>query len=280
MQRTVRNEDFEPGEDTPPVERIVGDVGSGLLLLCDHASNAIPSQYNDLGLRAQALTRHIAYDIGAAAVTRGLAKRLNAPALLTTFSRLLIDPNRGAEDPTLVMRYSDGAVVPGNARVDEAEIEHRRETYWLPYRKAIMAEIATMREAGKAPAILSVHSFTPVWHGRLRPWKFGALWDKDPRLPKALLSGVADVFGYAAAELGDNEPYDGALFGDTIDACATPLGLSNALIEIRQDLIDTAAKADAWAEHFAEVLRPILRDDGVCAPADFGSRADGNVRKP
>jgi predicted N-formylglutamate amidohydrolase len=280
MQRTERTEDFGAGEDSPPVERIVGDVGSGLLLLCDHASNAIPRVYGDLGLRAEALARHIAYDIGAAVVTRGLAKRLNAPALLTTFSRLLIDPNRGAEDPTLVMRYSDGAIVPGNARADAAEIEHRRETYWLPYRKAIMAEIAAMREAGKAPAILSVHSFTPIWRGRLRPWKFGALWDKDPRLPKALLGGVADVFGYAATELGDNEPYDGALYGDTIDACATPLGLSNALIEIRQDLIDTAVKADAWAERFAEVLRPILRDEGVCAPADFGSRADGNVRKP
>jgi predicted N-formylglutamate amidohydrolase len=280
MQRTEMVEDFGLVEDVPPVERIAGDVGSGLLLLCDHASNAIPPRYGNLGLREEALSRHIAYDIGAAAVTRGVAKRLNAPAVLTTFSRLLIDPNRGAEDPTLVMRYSDGAVVPGNARVDAAEIELRRETYWLPYRKAINAEIAAMREAGKAPTILSVHSFTPVWHGHARRWKFGALWDKDPRFPKALLSGVADVFGYTVAELGDNEPYDGALFGDTIDACATPLGLSNALIEIRQDLIDTAAKGDDWAEHFAEVLRPILRDEGVCAPADFGSRAAGNVRKP
>ena len=280
MQRTARNEDFEPSDALPPVERIAGDVGSGLLLLCDHASNAIPPAYGALGLRAEALNRHIAYDIGAAAVTRGLAKRLGAPALLSTFSRLLIDPNRGADDPTLVMRYSDGAIVPGNARIDAAEIEHRRETYWLPYRKAINAEIAAMREAGRAPAVVSVHSFTPVWHGRMRPWKFGALWDKDPRLPKALLNGVADVFGYGAAELGDNEPYDGALFGDTIDACATPLGLSNALIEIRQDLIDTAEKADDWADRFSEVLRPILHDGGICAPADFGSRAEGNVRKP
>jgi predicted N-formylglutamate amidohydrolase len=115
-----------------PVERIAGDSAPGVLFLCDHASNALPEAYGTLGLPAQELERHIAYDIGAAFVTRRLAKRFGAPALLTRFSRLLIDPNRGADDPTLVMRLSDGAIVPGNAYVDEAGIADRRKMFGSP----------------------------------------------------------------------------------------------------------------------------------------------------
>jgi len=191
---------------------------------------------------------------------------------LTTFSRLLIDPNRGEHDPTLVMRYSDGAIVPGNARIDSEEIERRRAAFWRPYRDAIAAKIEEMTRAAGAPAILSVHSFTPFWRGRARPWKFGVLWDRDPRLPKALLHGVAEALGLAASEVGDNEPYDGALEGDTIDACATPLGLANALIEIRQDLIDTPERALEWADRFADALRAPLADEGMRSPTHFGSR--------
>src|SRR5579863_1045219 len=116
-----------------PVERIEGDARCGLLLLCDHASNALPEHYGDLGLDGAQLSRHIAYDIGAAWVTRRVAERLGAPAVLTTYSRLLIDPNRGGDDPTLVMRYSDGAIVPGNARADSEEVARRRTLYWRPY---------------------------------------------------------------------------------------------------------------------------------------------------
>ena len=110
-----------------PVEVIAGDPASGIVLLCDHASNAIPPDYGTLGLPPGELQRHIAYDIGAAAMTRSLAAALGAPAVLSTFSRLLIDPNRGEDDPTLLMRLSDGAVVPGNARADAAEVERRRD---------------------------------------------------------------------------------------------------------------------------------------------------------
>ena len=123
--------------------------------------------------------------------TRRLAARLGAPALLSTFSRLLIDPNRGADDPTLVMRYSDGAIVPGNARVDADEIERRRRLYWAPYRDAIHAEIEAMLATGHPPAIVSIHSFTPFWRGVPRPWKVGVLWDADPRLAEPLISRSA-----------------------------------------------------------------------------------------
>ena len=262
-----------------PVERVAGDAKSGVLLLCDHASNALPERYGDLGLDGSQLARHIAYDIGAAWVTRRLAERLNATALLTTFSRLLIDPNRGADDPTLVMRYSDGAIVPGNARADASEIARRRALYWRPYRESVIAEIAAMRLGGHPPTIISIHSFTPIWRGHQRPWKFGVLWDMDPRLPRAVIAAAGAQLGLRSDEIGDNEPYDGALEGDTLDACATPLGLSNALLEIRQDLIDTSAGAFAFADKLAEALQGPLADPAIRAPAHFGSRAAAAVRR-
>ena len=117
----------------PPVRRIDGRLDGGLLLRCDHASNALPPASGRLGLADAQFERHIAYDIGARRATEAMAEALGAPALLSTFSRLLIDPNRGADDPTLVMRLSDGAVVPGNARIDAAEVERRRSLFYRPY---------------------------------------------------------------------------------------------------------------------------------------------------
>ena len=143
-----------PGPAGPafsPVEAVAGPLDAGVLVICDHASNALPPDYGSLGLKREALARHIAYDIGAASLARALASRLNAPAVLSTFSRLLIDPNRGADDPTLVMRYSDGAIVPGNARIDAAEIARRRERFWAPY--LVPFDAAALPGAGRQPAV-------------------------------------------------------------------------------------------------------------------------------
>ena len=156
------------------------------LVLCDHAGRAIPEPYGDLGLPPSVFERHIAYDIGAAGVTRVLAAELGAPALLANFSRLLIDSNRGPDDPTLVMRLSDGAIVPGNARVDEAEIARRKADWWQPYQGAISSEIDAMIASGKPPVLVSIHSFTPAWKGVPRPWHVGILWDRDDRLAAPL----------------------------------------------------------------------------------------------
>jgi predicted N-formylglutamate amidohydrolase len=249
--------EFEAETDFEPVERIAGRLDAGVLLVCDHARNAFPPGYGTLGLPAEALERHIAYDIGAAWMTRRLAARLEAPAVLSTFSRLLIDPNRGSDDPTLVMRYSDGAIVPGNARIDEDEIDRRRRLYWQPYRDAVHAETESMLSSGEPPALVSIHSFTPVWRGWNRPWKIGALWDDDPRLTRALLVALAED-GLAADEIGDNEPYSGGLVGDTIDSVAKPRGLANVLIEVRQDLVATKSTAEAWADRLARLLGPLL----------------------
>ena len=198
---------------------------------------------------------------------------LGAPAVLSTYSRLVIDPNRGLDDPTLVMRYSDGAIVPGNAYIDAAEIARRSTRLWAPYRQEIAATVDAMIATGEPPALISIHSFTPVMRSLARPWKIGVLWDRDDRVPKPLIEAMLGEPDLRADEVGDNEPYDGALAGDTIDEIATARGLANALIEIRQDLIAEKHDAIAWAERLARVLRPIIADRRSREPADLGSRA-------
>ena len=263
-----------------PVETVAGPLDAGVLLVCDHASNALPPGYGTLGLDPAELERHIAYDIGAAAVTRALARLIRAPAVLSTFSRLLIDPNRGADDPTLVMRFSDGAIVPGNARADAAEIALRRERYWAPYRETVAATVEAMLASGEPPALVAIHSFTPIWRGAPRRWKVGVLWDLDDRISTPLLAALQEETDLHAHGIGDNEPYDGGLAGDTIDAIATDRGLANVLIEVRQDLIAEPAGVEAWAERLARLLKPILADGSARAPKAFGSRAVRPAPKP
>jgi predicted N-formylglutamate amidohydrolase len=253
-----------------PVERIAGRLDSGVVFLCDHASNALPAAYGTLGLGPDALDQHIAYDIGAACVTRRLAEIFAAPALLARFSRLLIDANRGADDPTLVMRLSDGRIIPGNARVSAAEIAQRRDQFWRPYRAAIGSQIEAMIVHGPVPAIVSLHSFTPVWKTHPRPWEVGILWDRDPRFAAPLIAALAAD----GLIVGDNEPYDGALAGDTLDEEVTRRGLAGLLIETRQDLVATPQAATAWAEKLARSLRPVLARPEVhaieCLPSRSG----------
>ncbi len=245
----------------PAVAFVPGDPACGLVILCDHASNAIPPEYDRLGLPEGELRRHIAYDIGAQAVTRELARLTGAPAVMSTFSRLVIDPNRGPDDPTLVMKLSDGAVVPGNARADAAEVERRMARFYRPYDRAVGEAVEAAVAAGRPPCILSIHSFTPYWKGVARPWHVTVLWDADPRLPLPLLAALVapgDVV------VGDNEPYDGALAGDTVNRHATRRGLANALIEVRQDLIADEAGALAWARRLADAWSAV-RDDPALA---------------
>ncbi|WP_375462638.1 N-formylglutamate amidohydrolase [uncultured Methylobacterium sp.] len=244
-------------QQAPPhaVEIIPGDPACGLILVCDHASNHVPDDIA-LGVAEGEFRRHIAYDIGAAGVTRGLAALLGAPAILTRFSRLIIDPNRGRADPTLVMRLSDGAVVPGNARIDAAGKAARIARFYDPFDRAIDAAVAAAGATGRTPMLLTMHSFTPYWRGVARPWEVGILYDRDERLSAALIAGLrADPAGLT---VGDNEPYGGGLPGDTIDRHATVRGLANALVEIRQDLIAEEAGQEAWAARFAGLLRPLL----------------------
>jgi predicted N-formylglutamate amidohydrolase len=236
-------------------EVIPGDCSRGLVIVCDHARNALPPGYGTLGLAAPEFTRHIAYDIGVEPVVRGLAARLGVPAVLAGFSRLLIDPNRGLDDPTLIMQVSDGAIVPGNRGIDEAERAHRIAHYYQPYHGAIDALLDEAMASGRPPAILSIHSFTPAWRGIARPWHAGILWHRDGRFACPLIERLRarnDLL------IGDNEPYSGGLPGDTLDTHATARGLADALVEIRQDLIGLPAGVDEWADRLAALLPEIL----------------------
>ena len=242
-----------------PYRSIEGDLRTGILILCDHAENTIPEPFANLGLRSEDLNRHIAYDLGAAPVAERVAKLLSAPALISCFSRLLIDPNRGLDDPTLIMQISDGLVVPGNAGLDEAAIAARVARYYTPYHQAIERAIDAGIAAGKPPVVVSVHSFTQAWKGVPRPWSVGVLWDKDPRLALPLLEGLRTIPGIL---VGDNAPYTGQLKGDTLYRHGTRRGLAHALIEVRQDLILGPEGQAEWATRLAEVLRKVVRLGG------------------
>jgi len=252
-------------------EALEGELDGGLVILVDHASNRIPPEYRDLGLSRPELERHIAYDIGAGALGRLLAERFRAPAVLTTFSRLLIDANRGEDDPTLVMRLSDGAVVPGNAAVDARERERRLSRFFRPYHAAVGALMDAMIATGRPPAILSLHSYTPHWKGTQRPWHAGILWDRDPRFALPLLDRLATEPGL---RVGDNEPYSGALKNDTMYRHGTARGLAHALLEIRNDLIAAPAGVLEWADRLEPHLRAVLADRDLHAIRRYGSLAD------
>ncbi len=254
----------EPKTNTPPsiaredaeAFRILpGRADLGLILLCDHAENTLPEEYGTLGLPQAQLQRHIAYDIGAAGITALLSQSLGAPAVLSRFSRLLIDPNRGDDDPTLIMRLSDGAVIPGNRALDEAERSRRLERFYRPYHDAIRRTIDACLSTGLPPILLSLHSFTESWKQVPRPWHVGILWDKDPRLAKALLDGFEAV---GSLIVGDNQPYKGALRGDCLWQHGTSRGLAHALIEYRQDLVRDHAGQQQWADRTDRIMRPLL----------------------
>ena len=262
---------FVPAAREEAFEVLPGRADRGVLLLCDHATNIVPPEYAGLGLPEREFERHIAFDIGCEGVTRCLAERLGAPAVMSRFSRLLIDPNRGEDDPTLIMRLSDGAVVPGNAAVDAAERARRLETYWRPYDRAVADAIAGLTErAGLPPIILSVHSFTPAWRGVPRPWHVGLLHDADGRVSERLLAALR---AEGDLTVGDNEPYSGALGGDMMNRQAHARGLPHSLIEIRQDLIADGTGQREWAERLAPMLDVVARDPDMRAVRYYESLA-------
>ncbi len=253
-----------------PFDIIDGDRSLGLVLLADHARNDLPDEYGNLGLPPSEFQRHIAYDIGVEITTRRLATLTGAPAVMAGFSRLLIDPNRGEDDPTLIRQLYDGSIVSGNYPMDPEERERRLERFYRPYHDAVSAMIASVAQASDAPPlIISVHSFTPVMQGRARPWHAGVLWDLDDRVARPLMEMLAQD---PKVVVGDNEPYDGALRGDTMYKHAIVNGLAHALIEIRQDLIANQDGAHQWAERLAPIVEAINRRPDIHQVKQYGSR--------
>jgi predicted N-formylglutamate amidohydrolase len=251
----------------PPCEVVNPQGRAQLVLVCDHASRTFPAEYGTLGLDAAELWRHIACDIGAADVTRRLADLLDAPALLAGYSRLLIDCNRAPDDPSFICPISDGTPIPGNRDVSKREAAKRRARYFTPYHAAIDEQLRRKRAAdpGRVPALIAIHSFTPVMNGVERPWHIGILWDRDGRIALPLIKTLA---ADPALTVGDNEPYSGrGNVGYTNRRHAESVGLPSVSIEIRQNLIDTGPGALAWADRLAAALGLVLPAVGAAAEA-------------
>lgn len=253
------------GEDSgvgvaPPFELVNAEGTSPVLLLCDHASNLIPSAFQSLGLDDAHLARHIAWDLGAAEVTRVLSRRLDAPAVLSRYSRLIVDVNREPGVSSLIPEEVDGVVVPGNRGLSAADRERRVATFHRPYHRAIDEAIDRLSTRGQGPAVVSIHSFTPVMEGVERPWPIGILSNRDKRLSHHLIA-------YLCGEgliVGDNEPYSGRdIYGFTVQLHADPLGLANVVVELRQDLIDTPLGVTEWAERLEQAILTTLEDPQV-----------------
>ncbi len=229
------------------------------LITCDHAANTVPPDTNGgtLGLPPEDMSRHIAYDPGAKGVALGLGELFNAPVILSNFSRLVIDPNRGEDDPTLLMKLYDGSIIPGNRHADAAEVERRLTHYYRPYHAAL-ADLAARRDD---TVICSIHSYTRQLRGRdPRPWHVGILHGFDTRLADPL---IARLEAEPDLCVGRNEPYGGHLPGDAIARHALAEGRPNVLIELRNDLIETVEQQRAWAERLAPMLDAALADAQV-----------------
>ncbi|MCC5780079.1 N-formylglutamate amidohydrolase [Nitratireductor sp. B36] len=257
---------------TSPFELIPGDPARGIVLVADHAKRALPETYGALGLPTSEFERHIAYDIGVEMVTRTLSARLGVPAVLGGFSRLLIDPNRGINDPTLIRQLYDGTIIPGNYPLPPEERQKRIDHFYRPFHHAVDEAVRGVGEAiGGAPLIIAIHSFTPSLLGRKRPWEVGVLWDIDSRAAGPLIEMLrAD----GNLTVGDNEPYDGAYPGDTMHQHATMKGFPYALIELRQDLIAGQDGAIAWSETLAPMVEAINTRPDIHKVMHFGSRTD------
>jgi predicted N-formylglutamate amidohydrolase len=236
---------------------VLGEArASRWLVVCDHATNRVPDAVagGNLGIATEDMERHIAYDVGAAGVAVRLAEQLGAPAVLSNFSRLVIDPNRGEDDPTLLMKLYDGTLIPANRHADAAEAERRLNLCYRPYHETLTRMAARHADC----VIVSVHSFTPQFrHRPMRPWHVGLLYGDDERLSLPLLRLLRQEPGLV---VGANEPYSGHLAGDTIDRHAIATGRQNTLIEIRNDLIRDDAGQVAWADRFARLLPAALEE--------------------
>ena len=228
------------------------DGRGGVLLLCEHASAHIPEAFAGLGLSAADRLRHIAWDIGALALARGLADALDAPLVHATYSRLLLDLNRPPGAADAIVERSEGTDVPGNVGLDEAHRTIRHRRIYEPFHATASELLDARVRAGLPTAVVSIHSFTPRYHGQTRPWHAGVISRPGCRLGAALLAGLrAD----ASLCIGDNEPYApvAGVF-HSIERHAEARGLDGAMIEVRQDLLGDAGDVQAWTTRLAGVL--------------------------
>jgi len=244
--------------DPPPFSLINASGNNHALLLGDHAGSAIPDRLQDLGLGKEELARHIAFDVGTQGIIERIAERLNLPALVGNYSRLVVDLNRRLDDPTAFPQTSDETDIPGNHNLTAMHREERVQEIYQPYHSAIERWLDHAQGSHQVPALISIHSFTPALTGVMRPWQIGVLWDKDERIAGALIKRLRE---YGDINVGDNQPYSGKHIADfTIDHHAEAAGLPCVGIEIRQDLLQSDTGTEQWAGILADTLGKILAD--------------------
>ncbi|MDP9141425.1 MAG: N-formylglutamate amidohydrolase [Pseudomonadota bacterium] len=247
--------------DEPAAYTVECESGhSGWLLICDHAGNRVPRKLASLGLPDAELQRHIAWDIGAAAVSRRLARMLDAPLVLQNYSRLVIDCNRPLNSSDSIVLRSERTEIPGNRNLSAAAAQHRANEIFVPYHACIRATLDARLQRGHEPVLVFMHSFTPTYLGEQRPWHIGVLHNRDSRLARALIGALRVETGL---NVGDNEPYT---VGDDTDYSIPEYGERRGLlhvgIEIRQDLIENEAGQQEWAARLDRLLR-------VCSVSSF-----------
>ena len=258
LEKTQHSESLLGPADPPPFRLIDRRGDSQCLVVADHAGVAVPEALQGLGLEPEVFQRHIAVDLGSREVALLLAQRLGASLILANYSRLVVDLNRRLDDPTAFIPDSDGVSIPGNQNLCLAEKQGRAEAIYHPYHRAIDDLIDAIIKQGRAPVIVSTHSFTPVLGEQRRPWHIGVLWDKDPRIARPLLARLRQ---HPDLVVGDNEPYSGSHPADyTIDHHGEDRGVANVALELRQDLLRGQAGIEHWSALLAEALAEIISD--------------------
>ena len=266
VDRSIKQPALLGADDPAPYAILQENGAAAALVVCDHASRAIPKSLNRLGLPELATWQHVAWDIGAGELARGLAAMLDAPAVLAGYSRLVVDCNRRPDDPDAFRQVSDGWEIPGNAALDDDARRRRLAACFDPYHDCIAALLAGLERRSPRPLLVSVHTFTPLLNGRQRPWHVGVLWDHDEPSARRLLAGLRR---HPEIVVGDNEPYSGKHPSDfTIDHHAERAGLPHVCIEVRQDQFESAAGTERWVRILGGVLVEMMADR---APAREGA---------
>jgi len=228
-----------------------------VVVVCEHASNHIPAEWGDLGLTAAQRSAHIAWDPGALGLARELAARLGGVLIHAPVSRLVYDLNRSPDRVGAMPARSEIHDIPGNAALSAAERLRRVNAVYLPFHTALHRLIAERIALGRVPVVLTIHSFTPVYHGQPREVEFGVIHDADPSLALA----IADAARSTPLRTEVNAPYSAADdVTHTLRLHATPYGLPNAMLEVRNDLIAGPAAQSAMADLLAPVINMGLEE--------------------
>jgi predicted N-formylglutamate amidohydrolase len=237
--------------DPTPFERINGGDDVPLLVICDHASNAVPGSLGSLGVDDSLLATHIAWDIGARRVSERIVERAGGRGVICGVSRLVIDCNRPVRNPTLVPEHSDGVTIPANIGLSKEDVGKRIEQIYLPYHLAIAEVLGEFAGRGIEPFVLSVHSCSPKMNGFSRPWAIGVAHSPDEEASRPLFNILKN---WGEFEVGDNEPYAVDEDDYSILAHGMNRGLKHALVEIRQDQVADEAGAIAWGDRLSAAL--------------------------